>query len=103
MNENIQKFLEKLGQDPELIKKMSAIRDPEEAYRLASSLQDGFTKEEFMTAMNDLATSNGDLTDDDLKKFSGGITDEDLTVSISVATSLVGTGPIYTGAALAAI
>ena len=103
MNENIQKFLEKLGQDPELLKKMSAIRDPEEAYKLASSVQDGFTKEEFLTAMKALEVANGDLNDDDLKKYAGGVTDEELTIGISIATSLVGTGPIYTGAALAAI
>ena len=43
MNENIKKFLEKAAQDPELTAKMSAVRDPDEAYELASSLQDGFT------------------------------------------------------------
>ena len=45
MNENIKKLLEKVAQDPELSAKMRAIQDPDEAYKVASSLQDGFTKE----------------------------------------------------------
>ena len=86
MNGNIQKFLEKLSQDPELIAKMGAIQDPDEAYRLASSVQDGFTKEEFITAMRELAAANGDLTDADLKKFAGGV--DTVDVSKSVAASV---------------
>ena len=85
MNGNIQKFLEKLSQDPELIAKMGAIQDPDEAYRLASSVQDGFTKEEFITAMKELAAANGDLTDADLKKYAGG---SDVTEVVSDVTEV---------------
>ena len=80
MNENIKKFLEKAAQDPELTAKMSAVRDPDEAYELASSLQDGFTKEEFFTAMKELAAADGDLGDADLKKFSGGGESDSITL-----------------------
>ena len=80
MNESIKKFLEKLAQDPELIAKLSAIQDPDEAYKLASSVQDGFTREEFITAMKEIAAADGDLTDADLKKFAGGV---DTTVMIT--------------------
>ncbi|MBQ9612633.1 MAG: Nif11-like leader peptide family RiPP precursor [Lachnospiraceae bacterium] len=75
MNENIKKFLEKLSNDPEAIAKMSAIRDPEEAYQLASSMQDGFTKEEFISVMEAFRESGKpreDLSDEDLMKVAGG-------------------------------
>ena len=91
MNENIKKFLEKAAQAPELLAKMSVIQDPDEAYRLASSVQDGFTKEEFITAMKEFAAVNGDLTADDLKKFAGGGTSELVSMSISASVS-AGTG-----------
>ena len=87
MNESIKKFLEKLAQDPELIAKLSAIQDPDEAYRLASSVQDGFTREEFIAAMKELNTANGELTADDLKKFSGG--DVASAATVSGAASLM--------------
>ena len=83
MNESMKKFLEKVVQDPELTAKLSAIKDPDEAYRLASALQDGFTKEEFITAMKELAAASGDLTNDDLKKFAGGVDTVDLSKSVA--------------------
>ena len=81
----MKKFLEKLAQDPELVVKMSAMQDPDEAYKLASSVQDGFTKEEFITAMRELAAANGDLTDADLKKYAGG---SDVTEVVSDVTEV---------------
>ena len=87
MNESIKKFMEKAAQDPELAAKMSAIQDPDEAYKLASSLQDGFTKEEFINTMKELAAANSDLTDADLKKFAGGTDSELVSVSISYLVS----------------
>ncbi|MBQ9612632.1 MAG: Nif11-like leader peptide family RiPP precursor [Lachnospiraceae bacterium] len=86
MNENIKLFLEKLDKDPEAAAKMSAIRDPEEAYAFASSMQDGFTKEEFLSAMEELKTAmknNEELTDEDLNKIAGG---DDGTVSLVLNT-----------------
>ncbi len=88
MNENIKKLLEKAAQDPELAAKMSAIQDPDEAYKLASSVQGGFTREEFITAMKELAALNSDLTNDDLKKFAGGDgADQMASVGLSAAVS----------------
>ena len=49
MNENIKVFLEKMAADSELQARFSQIKDPDEAYELASSIQSGFTKEEFVT------------------------------------------------------
>lgn len=77
MNEYIVKFVEKIDKDPELLDKLSATRDPDEAYALASSVQDGFTKEEFISAMKELAAQVNvtELTDEDLEKYAGGDVD----------------------------
>ena len=73
MNENIKKFLEKAEQSPELQAKFSKIRDPEEAYKLAASVQDGFTKEEFISEMKKLYDEAiKDLSDEDIAKVAGG-------------------------------
>ena len=100
MNESIKKLLVKAAQDPELAAKMSAIQDPDEAYKLASSVQDGFTKEEFITAMRELAAANGDLTDADLKKFAGGTDTKEV---FSIASATVSALNISLGASAAAI
>lgn len=95
MNENIQMFLQKLAQDPEVIAKFNATRDPDEAYALASSLQDGFTKEEFISAMTQVsaALENQDLSDEDLEKISGGGSTERFISALSTAmTSAIAAG-----------
>ena len=51
MNENFRLFLEKLEADPELQRKLSQAANPDEAYVIASSIQQGFTKEEFIEEM----------------------------------------------------
>ena len=93
--------MEKLSNDPEAAAKMSAIRDPEEAYRLASSMQDGFTKEEFISAMEAIRKTSGagaELSDEDLMKVAGGIEPvEILTYAVSGAL------PIITAASAASI
>ena len=103
MNGNIRKFLEKVAQDPEIAAKLSAIKDPDEAYALASSVQDGFTKEEFVSAMEQLKASaeNGEeLSDEDIGKMAGGGVYE---VAASAAGSVVAVSTISIGAAAAAI
>ena len=75
MNENIKAFLKKVNADKELQAKFEAVRDPEEAYKLASSIQSGFTKEEFvatMTKIKEASETLGELKDDDLVKVAGG-------------------------------
>ena len=73
MNENIKKFLEKVEQSPELQAKFSQIRNPNEAYKLAASIQDGFSKEEFITEMTKLyEAAIQDLSDEDIAKIAGG-------------------------------
>ena len=47
MNENIKLLAKKLSEDEAMQAKLKAIRDPDEAYALVSSIQGGITKEEF--------------------------------------------------------
>ena len=88
MNENIKAFLEKMAADPELQARFSQVNDPDKAYELASSIQPGFTKEEFVTEMTKIKEAmEEDLTDADLAMSSGGDADTVVaTVTISVAT-----------------
>ena len=73
MNENIKKFLEKVEASPELQAKFSQIRNPDEAYKLAASIQDGFSKDEFVTEMTKLYEAQVvDLSDEDIAKIAGG-------------------------------
>ena len=75
MNEKIALFLQKVEKDETLVAKLSAIKNPDEAYALAASVQEGFTKEEFVAAMEGI--HNGDLTADDLEKLAGGVDIDD--------------------------
>ena len=59
MNENIMLLLKKVEQDASLSAKFKNATNPDEAYALAASIQAGFTKEEFISAMEQL--NNGDL------------------------------------------
>ena len=87
-NKNIRLFLEKLGQNPELQEKLSQIRDPEEAYKLASGVQEGFTKEEFVTEMKRLYEELcQDLSEEDVAKIAGGGVDTQMTKYV---TSILG-------------
>ncbi len=73
-NGNIRKFLEKVAEDVELQAKLSKIRDPHEAYKLAVGVQDGFTEEEFTAVMKKLyAEVTKDLSEEDLAKLAGGL------------------------------
>jgi predicted ribosomally synthesized peptide with nif11-like leader len=73
VNENIVKFLEKVANDEELQAKMQKATNPDEAYAIASGVQDGFTKEEFVEAMKELnAQTDQEVSDDDLEQVAGG-------------------------------
>ena len=88
MNEKIKLFLQKVEGDEALAAKMRDIKNPDEAYALAASVQDGFTKDEFVAAMEGIRT--GDLTPDDLEMLAGGIDVSDVseaTASASVVTA----------------
>lgn len=88
MNENIQKLMKKVSENPEIAAKFSGLTDPEEAFKLASSIQDGFTKEEFMAAVETVKATmeeNKELSDEDLNKVAGGdVSDVMETIWVSV-------------------
>ena len=96
MNENIKLLIEKLSKDEAVTAKLKEIRDPDEAYKLVSSIQGGFTKEEFVDAMQKFANSaEGELSDTDVAAAAGGMSSSDiirksesLLMSSAVSTSV---------------
>ena len=95
MKEEIKLFLQKIAEDKELQHKMMECKSPEEAYAIASSVQDGFTFEEFvdaMTKLRDSMSQNAELTDEDLAKAAGGLTSgEEVSVSVLTSVTIVAT------------
>ena len=93
MNENIKKLMQKVAADESLQAKMKSFTDIDEAYEFASSIQDGFTKEEFTDIMKKLSekmSDNGELSDDDLASIAGGAgTTTELTIAGSVCTASI--------------
>ena len=95
MNENIKAFLEKVAEDPELQAKFSEVKDLDEAYAIACTVQEGFTKEEFLEEMTKVKNAmDENLTEEDMAKSAGGMSDEELAtvltgVSISVSTTVI--------------
>ena len=85
MNESIKLFLKNVQQDEELAAKFKDITNPDEAYALAASLQDGFTKEEFISAMEQI--NNGELSQDDLAAMAGGVNEKSVIISGASAVS----------------
>ena len=78
MNENIKMLMEKVQADKELQAKFAKLKDPEEAYKLAASVQGGFTKEEFIAEMKKISEERMDeLSEDDIARVSD-LADEDL-------------------------
>ncbi len=95
MNEKIALFLKKIEGDEALAARFQGVTNPDEAYAIAASMQDGFTKEEFIAAMD--AIRNDELSDADLKSLAGGDADD---VVGSILTSI---STVSTVSALAAI
>ena len=83
MNEKIAAALRKIAEDEELLAKLRACADPDEAYAIVSSVENGFTKEEFLSALEALrasAQNNTDVSNEELSKMAGG---GDWSISIS--------------------
>lgn len=100
MNENLKAFLEKVSKDEALQAKFQNVHSPDEAYALASSVQEGFTKEEFVETMTKLyQMEKGELSDEDLEAVSGGV---DIGgVDIPVTDMLIGAGIVTGGFVIA--
>ncbi len=89
MNENIKLLLDKVSKDEALQAKFKDVKNPDEAYKVATSIQGGYTKDEFIAAMKDLRSkASKDLSDDDLEKAAGGDLAQDIQ-SITSVTMLV--------------
>jgi len=88
MNEKIALFLKKIEGDEALAARFQGVKNPDEAYAIAASVQDGFTKEEFIAAMD--AIRNNELSDADLESLAGGDAD-DVVGSILTSISTVST------------
>ena len=83
MNENIKAFFEKVQADKELQAKFAKLKNPEETYKLAASVQGGFTKEELFAEVLKRREEEGiseediarvaDLSDEDLASVAGGV------------------------------
>ena len=84
MNEKIKLFLQKVEKDEALAAKFQGVTNPDEAYALAASVQDGFTKEEFISAMEQI---NSELSQDDLAAMAGGVDETGLIISGASAVS----------------
>ena len=88
MNDNLKELMKRLAEDETLQAKIKAAPGPDEAYSLACSIQDGYTKEEFLDLMKELSDTarQGELDDEDLMAVSGGdATDVVTSISISGA------------------
>lgn len=97
MNENILNLLKKMEENPELGKKLSECKDPEEAFELLGGKDAGVTLEEFKEAM--LAfNAEAELSDDDLDNVSGGLTENEKIIAGSVS---IGVGVVATAASAA--
>ena len=104
MNENIQKMLELLSQDEENMKKLAAIRDPDEAYALVTSIHGGYTKEEFIEAMTALNEQiNQDIDVEDLSKVAGGDASNKVVTHLATGAVLSAAGTVTVVSAAAGI
>ena len=95
MYENIKEFLKIISADEELQAKMQKAQNIDEAYSLATSVKDGYTKEEFLEVMQKLqaAAQYGELDDKDLLAAAGGgnptaISSGSSVVTVSIAAIL---------------
>ena len=76
MNEGIKAFLAQLNENAELQQKFNEATTPEEAYELAQNVQDGFDKDEFVAAFQEIAEAlDDDLSDEELASAAGGAGD----------------------------
>ena len=75
MNEKVLAALRKIAEDETLAAKLQACADPDEAYAIVSSVENGFTREEFIAALEALrasARSDTDVSNEELSKMAGG-------------------------------
>lgn len=81
MNEKLTALFQKIAESDELQAKFAEFGTLEEAYEFARTLQDGFSKEEFLEVCKAVAeAATGDISDEELVDAAGGIGDHCLTL-----------------------
>ena len=91
-------IFKKAAEDQELQAIFSQIKDPDEAYELAISIQPDFTKEEFIEAMTAIRDSmSEDLTDEDMAKSAGGADPEVISIAVTGATAVTAISAMAAG------
>ena len=93
-NESIKEFIAKITSDEEAKARLLACKDLDEAYAFASSIQDGFTMEEFTEVAAKAYESLGavELTDEDLNALAGGLSDAAKTTIATAVAAAISTG-----------
>ena len=78
MNEKLTALFQKIAESDEMQAKLAEFGTLEEAYEFARTLQDGFTKEEFLDACKTAAeAASGDISDEELLAAAGGVDSPD--------------------------
>lgn len=111
MNENLAIFLNQFLADRELQERFEKASGEDECYEIALTVQDGYSKDEFVKAMSDLRDAiQDDISIDDLDKVAGGMSNSShdklvatvtATVGATASASAVGTAILYGAATLA--
>lgn len=91
MNENLAIFLNKFLADRELQERFEKTSGEDECYEIALTVQDGYSKDEFVKAMIDLRDAvQEDISMDDLDKVAGGISNSSHDKIVATVTASVG-------------
>lgn len=88
MNKQLKIFFDKLSDDQSLKEKMAGCKSAEEAYRVASEVEGGFTLEEFQKAMEmaqKATQQDSELSENDLEGVAGGI---DTTTWVAIGVGI---------------
>ena len=97
MNEKLTALFQKIAESEDLQAKFAEFGTLEEAYEFARTLQDGFTKEEFVEVCKAAAeAATGDISDEELVAAAGG-TDDPLSLSLKSVTGKTNTRTVITG------
>ncbi len=75
MNENLKALMARIAGSEELLAKFAELDTAEKAYEFARTLQDGFTQEEFLDAVEAFSGADGSISDEDLAAAAGGTGD----------------------------
>lgn len=99
--EDVKKFIERVGDDPELTEKVkSAGTDVDEVIRLGKENGFDFTAEDMKAAYEEISQSGTELSDEDLEKVAGGFV---TATAVMVVASVVGAAAGVASVAMSAV